>query len=135
MHEWALAEGVVATVSRIAEEQGLRQVTEVTVRIGELQQVDKEILIFAIDQLRTPVMREAKILVEEAPARLRCRVCGHIWRFDPKGLEEEISEAIHFVPEVVHAHLRCPGCGSPDFEVVEGRGVWLASVKGLRRGG
>ena len=56
MHEWALAEGVVAAVSRIAEEQGLKRVTEVTVRIGELQQVDREILIFAIDQLRPPIM-------------------------------------------------------------------------------
>ncbi|KYH39411.1 MAG: hydrogenase nickel incorporation protein HypA [Candidatus Bathyarchaeota archaeon B23] len=135
MHEWALAEGVVAAVSRIAEEQGLRRVTEVTVRIGELQQVDREILIFAIDQLRTPVMGDARIIVEEAPARLRCRVCSHTWRFDPEGLGEEVSEAIHFVPEVVHAYLRCPGCGSPDFEVVEGRGIWLASVKGLRGDG
>lgn len=132
MHEWALAEGVVAAVSRIAEEQGLKRVTEVTVQIGELQQVDREILIFAIDQLRPPIMRDAKIIIEEAPAKLRCRVCGHSWRFDPKGLEEDVSEAIHFVPEVAHAYLRCPSCGSPDFEVVEGRGIWLASVKGLR---
>jgi hydrogenase nickel incorporation protein HypA/HybF len=132
MHEWALAEGVVATVSRIAEEEGLERVTEVTVKVGELQQVDREILIFAIDQLRTPIMRDARIILEEAPARLRCRVCGHNWRLNPRTLEEEVSEAIHFIPEVVNAYLRCPECGSPDLEMVEGRGVWLSSVKGLR---
>ncbi|MBS7619754.1 hydrogenase maturation nickel metallochaperone HypA, partial [Candidatus Bathyarchaeota archaeon] len=26
-------------------------------------------------------------------------------------------------------------CGSPDFEVLEGRGVWLASVRGVRKDG
>lgn len=135
MHEWALAEGVISTAARIANEGGLDKVTEVVVRIGELQQVEHEVLDFALDQLRTPIMRDAKFILESISAKLRCRVCGVEWRFSPDALGEEVSEAIHFVPEMAHVYLKCPGCGSPDFEVVEGRGVWLASIKGVRRDG
>ncbi len=135
MHEWALAEGVVSTATRIAEEQELKEITEITVRIGELQQIDREILEFALDQQRTPLMRNAKFTLESIPAKLRCRVCGEEWRFSPDDLGEEISEAIHFVPEMAHVYLKCPRCGSPDFEVVEGRGVWLASIKGVKDDG
>jgi hydrogenase nickel incorporation protein HypA/HybF len=135
MHEWALAEGVVSAAARIAEEEGFDVVTEVVVRVGELQQVDHEILAFALDQLRMPIIRDAKFVLESVSAKLRCRVCGEEWRFSPEALGGEVSEAIHFVPEMAHVYLKCPRCGSPDFEVVEGRGVWLASVKGVRRDG
>jgi len=130
-----LAEGVVSAATRIAGEEGLAEVTEVTVSIGELQQVEHEILKFAFDQLRTPIMRNARFILKSIPAKMRCRVCGEEWRFSPDGLDEEVSEAIHFVPEMAHVYLKCPRCGSPDFEVVEGRGVWLASIKGVKRDG
>ena len=48
-------------------------------------------------------------------------------------MTEEISEAIHFVPEMAHVYIKCKECGSPDFEVIEGRGVWLATIKGVKK--
>jgi len=132
MHEWALAEGVVSTAVKIARAEGLSEITEVVVKIGELQQVVHDVLNFALEQLRKPMMKDARFVLETIPARLRCRVCGEEWRFSPEELSEEVSEAIHFVPEVAHVYIKCPGCGSPDFEVVEGRGVILASIKGVK---
>lgn len=55
MHEWALAEGVLSTATQIAEEQGLKKVTEVIVIIGELQQVEHDVLDYAFNQLKTPL--------------------------------------------------------------------------------
>jgi hydrogenase nickel incorporation protein HypA/HybF len=133
MHEWALAEGVVSTAVKIARAEGLSEITEVVVKIGELQQVEHDVLNFALEQLRKPMMKDARFVLETIPARLRCRVCGEEWRFSPEELSEEVSEAIHFVPEVAHVYIKCPGCGSPDFEVVEGRGVILASIKGVKK--
>jgi hydrogenase nickel incorporation protein HypA/HybF len=49
-----------------------------------------------------------------------------------RSLDEEAREAIHFLPEAAHAYIRCPKCGSPDFEILSGRGVWLESVRGLK---
>ena len=47
-----------------------------------------------------------------------------------KKLNEDESEAIHFIPEVAFVHTRCPKCGSPDFEIQKGRGVSITQIKG-----
>ena len=133
MHEWALAEGVIKTADKFAEEQGMEEVTEVRIAIGELQQIEHEIIEFALEQMRTPRMKNAKFVIETVPAAFKCRKCGHEWKLDTGKLDEETGEAIHFVPEMVHVYLKCSNCGSPDFEVTEGRGVWLANMKGRKR--
>jgi len=133
MHEWALAEGVITTAARFAEENGLTSVTEVVVMVGELQQVEHEVLHFAFDQLKTPLFKNAEFVLKTQPAKFKCRNCGHLWNFKAEGMTEEVSEAIHFVPEMAHVYIKCSQCGSPDFEVMEGRGVWLATIKGVRK--
>lgn len=133
MHEWALAEGVICTVNTIADEQGIRDVTEVTVKIGELQQIDHEVFRFALDQQRTPMMKKSKFTLETAPATVMCRACDEKWKLTLQDLGKEVSEAIHFLPEIAHVYLKCPKCGSPDFEITEGRGVWLASITGRKK--
>jgi len=132
MHEWALAEGVVSTVEKMAEDEGLKQILEVNVKIGELQQVDYEILKFALEQLRTNKTAGAKFTLETVPAALMCRVCGEKWKFNTLEISKEKTEAIHFLPEMAHIYLQCPKCRSPDFEITEGRGIWLGDVKGTK---
>jgi hydrogenase nickel incorporation protein HypA/HybF len=132
MHEWALAEAVIAAASEIAEREGLKQVTKVTVRVGELQHVERNIFKFALSQLRTPRFKGAMFEVETEKAGFRCRACGHEWVFEGKSLDQATLEAIHFVPEIAHAYVKCPKCASPDFEVQRGRGVWLQTVRGVK---
>jgi len=132
MHEWALAEAVVKTASEIAEKEGLKHVSEISVKIGELQQVEKPIFRFALSQLKPTIFKDAKFRITSAKAKLKCRVCGNLWIYNKKEVDKETSEAIHFVPEVAHAYIKCPKCGSPDFEIVQGRGVWLESIKGAK---
>ncbi len=133
MHEWALAEAVVATAKKAAQEKQLRRITEITVRLGELQQIEREIFEFALGQILSQegsIVRGAKAVLEIERARFRCRACRFEWAFEPEHLSAEIAEAIHFIPEIAHTYVRCPHCHSPDFEVTQGRGVWLASLKG-----
>jgi hydrogenase nickel incorporation protein HypA/HybF len=132
MHEWALAEAVVSTALKIAGDEGLREVTEIKIKIGELQQIDTEIFEFALSQSQSPLLKNTKFNLENVKAELKCRVCGHGWRFSSDKLSEDISEYIHFIPEIAHTYIKCPKCGSPDFEILKGRGVWLESVKGLK---
>ncbi|MEM3622532.1 MAG: hydrogenase nickel incorporation protein HypA [Candidatus Bathyarchaeia archaeon] len=132
MHEWALAEAIITTASQIAEKEGLNEVTEVKIKVGELQQVESDILDFALSQLKSGRLQKAKFLIETMKAKLKCRVCGNQWFFSKENLDEKTAEAIHFVPEIAHTYIRCPKCGSPDFEILEGRGIWLESVKGLK---
>ncbi len=130
MHEWALAEAVIKTASEIAKKEGLKKITEVTVKIGELQQVERPIFRFALSQVKPENFKEAKFRLSTAKTTLKCRVCGNVWVFKKSSLDKNTAEAIHFVPEVAHTFIKCPNCGSPDFEIAEGRGVWLETIRG-----
>ncbi len=132
MHEWALAEAILASAHQVAEQNHLKTVTEVTIRVGELQQVEPSILKFALSQLKEGAFKDAKFSVRRAKSLLKCRVCGTAWQFDRKKLDGGTSEAIHFIPEAAHSYIKCPQCGSPDFEIASGRGVWLQDIKGAQ---
>ncbi|MCS7105063.1 MAG: hydrogenase nickel incorporation protein HypA [Thermofilaceae archaeon] len=126
VHEWALAEAVLATASRAA---GGKIVKSLKVVLGELQNVDVEILRFAISELKRGTdLEAAEVEFEVEPAVFKCEVCGTEWRLDDALLNDREREAIHFVPELAHAFLKCTSCGSPDFRVVKGRGVWIKEL-------
>jgi len=72
-------------------------------------------------------LKNTRITLESAQVLLNCRVCGESW--DPKGVKDDEKESIHFIPEVAHAYLRCPKCKSPDFKIVQGRGVYVKKVE------
>ncbi|MBS7614262.1 hydrogenase nickel incorporation protein HypA [Candidatus Bathyarchaeota archaeon] len=133
MHEWALAEAVVSAASEVVEKSGMKKVASINIGLGELQQVDLEIFKFALSQLLSGRLKDAKIKIRKTRARLKCRVCGCRWLFSKTGLDKSSREAIHFVPEIAHAFVRCPECNSPDFEVEQGRGVWIENIVGKKR--
>jgi hydrogenase nickel incorporation protein HypA/HybF len=132
MHEWALAEAVMKAAQEIADKEKLKQVKEIHIKIGELQDIEREIFRFALSQLKTERFRNAKFRISKGKTTLKCRVCNNTWFFENKKLDKETAEAIHFVPEVAHSYIKCPKCGSPDFEIFEGRGIWLESIKGAK---
>ncbi len=132
MHEWALAEAILTSAKQIAEKEHITTVTEVTIRVGELQQVEPPILRFALSQIKQGIFSKSKFRILKAKSTLKCRVCNTTWRYNTKKVDKAISEAIHFVPEVAHTYIKCPKCGSPDFEIVTGRGVWLEDLKGVK---
>jgi len=133
MHEWALAESILVSVQQIAEQEHLVSVSEVTIRVGALQQVEPTILRFALNQMRQDPLVGTKFRILKAKSTLKCRVCNITWQYNAKKLDKVAAEAIHFVPEVAHSYIKCPKCGSPDFEIVGGRGVWLEDIKGVKR--
>ena len=135
MHEWALAEAVIATVIEEARKEGLEEVTKIKIKIGELQQMDTEVFEFALDGIAkvqgASLLTKMEVEMDIERAIFRCRVCATEWTFDNMSeMSEEENEAIHFVPEVAHAYIRCPSCKSPDFEVLQGRGVLIDYIKG-----
>ena len=131
MHEWALAEAVVATVEKIRGENGGRPVLAVRLRFGELQSICVEAFRegLAASLAGLPYGPEVFEFGTE-PAAFRCRACGHGWPLaGVPGIGEQEREAVHFLPESAHAYLRCPACGSPDFELAAGRGVSIEAVE------
>jgi len=132
MHEWALAEAIISAVSKYAQEERLKEITEVKIKTGKLQQIEPEILRFALEQIKTSDFKNTRFDVEVVNAKLKCRICEEEWAPEMERLNKESSESIHFVPETVHAFVKCPKCGSRDLEILSGRGVWLEGIEGMK---
>jgi len=137
MHEWALAESIVMTVLDAAKKEKLKKITEINIQIGELQQIEQDIFEFAIEEIiksHKNKLKNVKINIATENSKLKCKICNHEWMFSDirENLNNDESEAIHFIPEVALVHTRCPKCGSPDFDISSGRGVSISSIKGER---
>ena len=137
MHEWALAEAVISTALKAAEKERVRKITEIAVSLGELQRIDKTIFESLLKNLMTmhqERFQDAAIRIETVKAVLKCRNCEHEWPFGQAlvNLSEREAESIHVIPELAHACVTCPRCASVDFEITQGRGVWLESITGVQ---
>jgi hydrogenase nickel incorporation protein HypA/HybF len=132
LHEWALAESVVNTVLKYKKEKNLLKVDKVLIKIGKLQQLEKDIFNSAIEEISKLKDIKCEFVVEEETASFACRVCGYEWDFERsrKDLDENESEYVHFIPDVIRVYSKCPECGSPDFEIKKGRGVWIEYIEG-----
>jgi hydrogenase nickel incorporation protein HypA/HybF len=130
MHEWALAEAVIESVKNHLKDRKEATLISVTILFGELQKIDRDIF---QDGMKALLKREAfdegVFTYEVERASFLCQDCRAEWGCDDiAGIGEEEREAIHFIPEVAHAYMRCPRCGSPDFKVDKGRGVSIKSI-------
>ena len=132
MHEWSLAEGVILTVLDYQKKNKIKRIREIVLRIGELQQIDKNIFRLALKEMAKTHGMDSKIRIREERAVLKCKACGYTWKFKDVKLDPQKIECIHFVPETVHAYSECPKCRSRDFEILKGRGVWIDSVRGVK---
>lgn len=135
MHEWALAESILVAAVDAAEKEKIKKITQIKIGMGELQQIEQDIFEFALNEIiksQGNKLKDAKITIETIQSNLKCKSCEHVWSFSDmrKKLDEDMGEAIHFIPEVTFVHARCPKCGSPDFEITSGRGVSITQIKG-----
>ncbi len=107
MHELALGQAIVDTVSRHAEG---RRVQRVTVRIGYLRQVVPDALQFAWEVLTDRSdLAGCQLDVDHVPAVVSCRVCA-----TTTTLEWPL--------------LVCAACESSDVELVSGEEFLIATI-------
>ncbi len=131
VHEWALAEAVIETISSIARERGIKKIKKVILAIGVLQSIDLDVFKTALDILNKDIKPSIEeFIFEEEEARFQCIKCGFQWSLSDVKLSDEEREAIHFLPEAVHAYIKCPRCGSLDYKILSGRGVLIKRIEG-----
>jgi hydrogenase nickel incorporation protein HypA/HybF len=130
----ALADAVVTAALDVAERNGMQKIERIDVGVGELQRIKQDVFEFALKQVlpaNEPRLAGVRIEIALEPARFRCHPCGREFgSADSPELAPDEAEAIHFVPELSHSFLACPACRSPDFEVLEGRGVSIRRIEG-----
>ena len=135
MHELALADAVMKAALRAADDAGIDRIDRLVVKVGELQQIEKDLFEFSLTTVlaaQDSRLSDAVFDVQVEPVLFSCNACGREYGRGEASLEgdSEEAEAIHFIPELSHAFARCPSCGSPDFDIRAGRGITLESLEG-----
>lgn len=135
MHELALADSVVKAALRAAADAGMDRIDRIVVKVGELQQIERELFEFSLTNVipaNDPRLQGAEFAVLEEKVRFKCRYCDREYGRDDVDIDGEgdEGEAIHFIPELSHAFARCPECRSPDFDITQGRGITLERIEG-----
>lgn len=83
------------------------------------------------------IVEGVEIEFVEEEVVFKCRNCNYEWKFKEvkDKFDERIKEDIYFILEVVYVFFVCLKCGSYDFEVVKGRGVYVVGIKIEKEGG
>lgn len=141
MHEWSLAEAILENLTFMVKREGARRISEVEIVHGEIMELELDILRFALEELSkgTP-LEGSRFIFKEEKASFRCNSCGNSWDFKKahdmlpedlwirEGTDGGRESPIHFIPDLAQALMRCPNCGSRDFEVESGRGLRIHRV-------
>jgi hydrogenase nickel incorporation protein HypA/HybF len=108
VHELSIAEAIV----RIADGHAAgRQVVKVELKVGHLRQVVPSALAFAFELVAEgTAVAGAELVMEEVPARGRCRACGAETQLD--GFP-----------------LQCAACAGFDLELLQGEELLVDSLE------
>jgi hydrogenase nickel incorporation protein HypA/HybF len=111
MHELSIALSIIESAEDEAARYGAK-VTAVHVRIGKLSGVVKEALLFAYElACETTTLAGSSLLIEDVPVVVFCSQCA---------AERTLASV---------QSLRCPVCGAPTPDVVQGRELELVALE------
>lgn len=133
MHELALADAVIKAALRAADDAGIAIIERIVVSVGELQLIEPELFRFSLTTVLPAGdhrLEGTAFDVEIAEARFACRSCSATYGRADIDLGAHEGESVHFIPELLHAFAGCPRCTSPDFDIIEGRGILLRRIVG-----
>ena len=113
MHEISLIESIIEIIMAEMPKHDITRVESITLRIGEMQRVVPDALLFGFDILSkdTP-LEEAKLVIENVPTKERCKTCGQ-----------------DFVVESWFES--CPKCGKTDVEIISGDELETVEFEGF----
>ena len=111
MHELAIAENIVRNVQQLSVEHNINTIEVVNIKIGVLQQVSRESLLFLLEAVTKGTDLEAvRFNLERVDAAIECSTCGR-----KSNLQGYL--------------LRCPACGKSDVKVRSGNELFIDSIE------
>jgi hydrogenase nickel incorporation protein HypA/HybF len=111
MHEMSLVQSVLGKVLAVAAQHAPARVTRVNLQVGELRQVNGELLRFAFEAATAGTCAEgAELSWVPIPVRMHCASCEKAW-----------------VPE--SWSWACPDCGLTSSRVLQGDELVLESLE------
>ena len=111
MHETSLIEFTLNAVESRALSMDIGRVTAIHLVIGELRGALPDLMerAFVFLSGKRPLFHGCRLDIKTVPAVLRCRNCGKEY-----GIEHLYG-------------AECPGCGSPEYEIVSGNELLIDS--------
>lgn len=111
MHEYSIVQALLNQCEEHAEANEAQEITKVVVKIGVMSGVEPDLLTSAFDTFKeSTVCDTAEFVIELQPLKLRCKTCAQESETDTR-------------------HYRCPKCGNPDVEVIDGEDMYLMSLE------
>lgn len=122
MHEFSIAQQILAVVLETAKQHHSTRVVEVNLEIGELTVINPHQLRYSFKLLSEGTIAEgAKLRIRRVKAQILCNTCGY------RGGIPRIEGEFHLYPML--PPVACPKCGSTDIEVIKGRECNVKNIK------
>lgn len=112
MHELSIAMSIVEMAEEECSAHGYTQIRAVHLRLGLLSGVVKEALLSSYDIVcESTLLEGSQLLIEEVPVEILCPKC-------------ELPRRVSSIQ-----WMRCPECGTPASEVVQGKQLELVALE------
>lgn len=114
MHETSLMYDVLRTIEASAQDNGIGEITEIKLVIGNVNSILPDALRFAFDSFKghPPLAADARLILDERVPEVECRTCGEVYTFSPL------------------AEITCPRCGGYDVKLNGGDELYIEYYKG-----
>ncbi len=111
MHELSIAMNLLGTIQQYAIENNVSKVNEVTIRIGKLQAIVPDSLLFMYDQIKSefPSAKNSVLKMEFIDIKTKCQICN----------KEFIMDRLNLI---------CPNDSSHYLEIIEGNELIVESM-------
>ncbi|MCD8334761.1 MAG: hydrogenase maturation nickel metallochaperone HypA [Clostridiales bacterium] len=111
MHELAITQSIMKIAQQAAQENGVRRVLEIRLKIGDYSGVVPQCVQDYFDIISKGTVAEgAALKLERLPILMRCQRCG--WE-----------------GQVDKLHICCPQCGGTDLKLLQGREFYVDSLE------
>lgn len=112
MHEVSIINNVIEIVLMKAEENKLKSIDKITLKIGELSGVMKESLMFAFQGIsKETILENAELVIERVKATGECSNCNIIF-------------------EIKHFNKLCPKCNKFCCNILTGYELYIDTIDG-----
>ncbi|MEZ0328218.1 MAG: hydrogenase maturation nickel metallochaperone HypA [Dissulfuribacterales bacterium] len=112
MHEFSIAQGLVAQLKELLALHQRRTVTSIRLSIGLFSGVVTESLLFSLKMLaeQEPALKEMKVEVQSPAVECTCSQCGHRFNVDAQFLMSYSNTSAAGIFSSLATY--CPVCGS-----------------------
>lgn len=112
MHELKIIQDIFPIIEKVSQENHLKSINKVFLRVGALRQIIKEFLQFAFVTIAKGTAAEgAELIIEIIPITIFCQACQQ---------KSTVKE---------NAYI-CPNCESTQLEILTGKEIILESIEG-----